>query len=380
MLKRFSALVFGLGMLTSCNPTSTGNLEVAITGLEAVTYVNGSLTFNIAVVGGKPESLELRRDGQLFQPISGSSFTWDTSGTPEGGYSFVVRARRGAQVFDSPPRQVVVDRTPPTVSLVANPSATPLVLPGSIALSATASDANGVVRLEFLNGSTKLGEDTIEPFGLNLALEATQKGIYSLTARATDRAGNAALTPVQTVGAYVRQIATLTSEAALDGCIDNAYVGVARTYIFGAASCNYGTSYAILHFFSFDRSAYPGAQIERATLRFRLRNVSAIPESKLVSVSYATTDAAPPISQTYPYTSSEPEADISLTPGVSGLAEQQSLVVTAQIQADVQAGRTRSQLRFRTTNFGPSGLGGTIYFAEAGGSLAPTLELQMLVP
>lgn len=380
MLGKFLVLILGLGMLTGCNPSSSSSLEVAITGLEAVTYVNGSLTFNIAVVGGRPDSLELRRDGQLFQPISGSSFTWDISNTPEASYTFVVRARRGSQTFDSLPKQVVVDRTPPTVSLTATPSVTPLVLPGSIALSATAGDTNGGVRLEFLNGTTKLGEDSVEPFGLNLTLEAAQKSIYSLTAKAIDRAGNAAQTPIQTVGAYIRQTVTLTSEAALDGCIDNAYTGLARTYIFGATSCTYGTSYAILHFFSFDRSAYPGAQIERAALRFRLQGVGAAAQSKLVSVNYVTTDAAPPISQTYPYTSSETEADVSLAPGVSGLTDQQSLVVTAQVQADVQAGRTRSQLRFRTLNFGPSGLGGTIYFAEAGGSLAPTLELQMLVP
>lgn len=57
-----------------------------------------------------------------------------------------------------------------------------------------------------------------------------------------------------------------------------------------------------------------------------------------------------------------------------------SLDVTALVQADAQAGRPRSQLRLRSLNLGPGGLGGMIYFAEAESAQAPTLEFQMLVP
>lgn len=67
-------------------------------------------------------------------------------------------------------------------------------------------------------------------------------------------------------------------------------------------------------------------------------------------------------------------------PGGFPLADTQSLDVGTLVQADVTAGRTHSQFRLRSLNNGPSGLGGTVYFAEAGGELIPTLELQMLVP
>ena len=84
-------------------------------GLEATTYVNDSITFNIAVVGGEYDSLELRRDAELFQVLSEPTFTWDVSAAPEASYTFVARIRRSGQVFDSAPKVVVVDKTAPTV-------------------------------------------------------------------------------------------------------------------------------------------------------------------------------------------------------------------------------------------------------------------------
>jgi hypothetical protein len=379
MKQTWNALALSL-LLVGCTPAAS-NLEVALTGLEATTYVSGSLTFNIAVVGGTPDSLELRRDGQLFQVLSGNSFTWNTATTPDGSYTFVARARKSDKTFDSPPRLIVVDHTPPSVTLNATPSATPLVLPGSITLSATASDAGGVPKLEFFNGSNKLGEVATPPYTLNLPLEIANHGTYALSAKVTDRAGNSTQTPVQTLLAFERKTITLTSEAALDGCIVNVYTGYPREYIFAAPSCTYGTSYAILHFFSFDLSSFPlGTQIEKASLQFSLKGVDAIKESRLASISYATPNAAPPVSQEYPYNSSEPETNVSLSPNGFKLADQQSLDVRAMVQDDTAAGRSRSQFRFRTLNSGPGGLGGTIYFAEAGGDKIPKLELQLLLP
>jgi len=55
-------------------------------------------------------------------------------------------------------------------------------------LSATAADADGTVsKVEFFNGTTKLGETTATPH--QLSWTPTAAGTYSLTARATDNAG-----------------------------------------------------------------------------------------------------------------------------------------------------------------------------------------------
>lgn len=86
---------------------------------------------------------------------------------------------------------------PPTVALAA--SGGPFVAPATVSLAATASDSDGTVtKVEFYNGASKLGEDTTEPYTFtwtNVAL-----GSYTLTAVATDDAGNATTsTPVSVV-------------------------------------------------------------------------------------------------------------------------------------------------------------------------------------
>ena len=85
---------------------------------------------------------------------------------------------------------------PPTVSLTRPLDGARFTSPARIALTATASDADGrVVKVEFFNGATKLGEDTTAPFRSRWKTAAT--GTYSLTSQATDDAGAvAASTPV----------------------------------------------------------------------------------------------------------------------------------------------------------------------------------------
>ncbi|MDX2006383.1 MAG: Ig-like domain-containing protein [Meiothermus sp.] len=80
------------------------------------------------------------------------------------------------------------DTTPPTVSLGA--SSTNVTAPGSITLTATASDNVGVTKVEFFDGATKLGEDTSAPYTQTLSYTAANNGSKSYTAKAFDAAGN----------------------------------------------------------------------------------------------------------------------------------------------------------------------------------------------
>jgi chitinase len=67
-----------------------------------------------------------------------------------------------------------------------------------MSLAATATDADGTVtRVEFFNGTTKLGEDTTAPF--TIAWNVGAAGTYTITARATDNAGAATTSSAVTV-------------------------------------------------------------------------------------------------------------------------------------------------------------------------------------
>ena len=76
----------------------------------------------------------------------------------------------------------------PTVSLTSPLSGSSFTSPAKLTLAANAADSDGrVVKVEFYNGATKLGEDTSAPYTTQWNSGAA--GTYALTARATDNAG-----------------------------------------------------------------------------------------------------------------------------------------------------------------------------------------------
>lgn len=77
---------------------------------------------------------------------------------------------------------------PPAVSVIGPTNGATFAAPASVLLEATASDSDGsVTKVEFFEGSTKLGEDTSSPY--SYAWQSVAAGTYTLTARATDDDG-----------------------------------------------------------------------------------------------------------------------------------------------------------------------------------------------
>jgi beta-glucanase (GH16 family) len=86
----------------------------------------------------------------------------------------------------------------PTISLTAPANNTTLSAPASIAITANASDSDGSVsKVEFYNGTQKLGEDLTAPYAYTWTSVAA--GTYTITAKATDNAGATTTTAVSTV-------------------------------------------------------------------------------------------------------------------------------------------------------------------------------------
>ncbi|MGM9321709.1 Ig-like domain-containing protein [Deinococcus aquaticus] len=82
------------------------------------------------------------------------------------------------------------DTTAPTVTLTATPN--PVTAEGTFTLKADARDETGVTRVEFFEGSTKVGEDTAAPFEFVTSVNALNNGKRTYTATAYDAAGNRA--------------------------------------------------------------------------------------------------------------------------------------------------------------------------------------------
>lgn len=78
--------------------------------------------------------------------------------------------------------------TAPVVNITSPSSGDTYTQGSSITINATATDDGTVTKVEFFNGSTKLGEDTSNPYSYTIT--NAQPGKYSLTAVATDDQNN----------------------------------------------------------------------------------------------------------------------------------------------------------------------------------------------
>jgi hypothetical protein len=139
-------------------------------------------------------------------------------------YYFVVKAYNTA-VIDSTasaeisftPPSPPSHNTPPTVTLTGPTNGSTYLAPASITLDATALDSDGTVaRVEFYQGTTKLGEDSTSPYAF--AWSGVAFGTYLLTARAIDNQGahTDSLTATVTVNAP-NQAPTIAVSSPADG-------------------------------------------------------------------------------------------------------------------------------------------------------------------
>lgn len=93
----------------------------------------------------------------------------------------------------------------PEVSITSPANNASFNAPATITLSANASDENGsIAKVEFYEGTTKLGEDLTSPYTYNWT--NVQQGSYDLTAKATDNQG------AQTTSSVISVSVTLSGE------------------------------------------------------------------------------------------------------------------------------------------------------------------------
>jgi hypothetical protein len=132
--------------------------------------------------------------GASFDPATGA-FSWTPGEEQQGAHQVVFTATDDG----TPPLSVSETITitvnevndPPTVVLVAPPPGAQFIAPATIQIEATASDPEGALaRVEFFDGSTRLGEATDRPYALRW--ENVVAGQHTLTAKATDEQGASA--------------------------------------------------------------------------------------------------------------------------------------------------------------------------------------------
>jgi hypothetical protein len=131
---------------------------------------------------------------------------------PPGPYMLVILDSHGVP---SVARMLsILGSAAPAVTLTQPADGARFAAPATVTLAGSASDADGTVaRVEFFNGSTKLGEDATAPYSFTWS--GVGAGTYTLTARATDDSGQTTTSAPATINvtANTAPSAVITSPA-----------------------------------------------------------------------------------------------------------------------------------------------------------------------
>ena len=113
-----------------------------------------------------------------------------------------------------------VDATPPTTSLTAPASGASINIGTTVNITANATDDKGVTKVEFYNGSTKLGEDTSSPYSYSWNTTGQTAGTKSLTSKAYDAAGNVKTSSAVSITLKATTTTTGNGDANNDGRVN----------------------------------------------------------------------------------------------------------------------------------------------------------------
>lgn len=178
----------------------TGSSVVKLSRPEMFEYVRGSVALRGAASPREFEYYRLQY-GQGLNPTrwvqigtdsrtavaSGALGTWDTDGL-EGLYSVQLVVVYGEGQVSTDAVQVTVDNAPPRISLVLPASGNQVMEAGeSLVIEAEVVDELGIRVVEFLVDGERIGSADSAPYSLRWLPVA---GKHTITARATDHAGN----------------------------------------------------------------------------------------------------------------------------------------------------------------------------------------------
>jgi len=194
---------------------------VAITGPAAnaniIAPATISITANAADVDGTIAKVEFFNGSVKLGEDMSSPYSFSWTNIAPGNYTLTAKAtdNRGLVTTSTPVSISVKAPLAPSVTITAPAMATTFTAPANIKIMANASDTDGTIsKVEFFNGTTKLGEELTSPY--SFAWNNVAAGTYLLTAKATDNTGLVSTSSVVniTVKAPIAPTVALTSPAA----------------------------------------------------------------------------------------------------------------------------------------------------------------------
>ncbi|HET7176803.1 MAG TPA: Ig-like domain-containing protein [Gammaproteobacteria bacterium] len=196
--------------VTVSNTTTGGTPTVSLTTPASGAKVSGTVTVaaSASESGSSIADVQFRLDGSnLGSAVTASPYhlSWDTTTASNGSHTLTaVATDAGGHSASATPVTVTVsnggvDTTPPTVAITS--PADGATVSGSVTVYANAADDTSVTSVQFMLDGGKLGAAvTSSPYHVSWDTATVGNGSHSLSAVATDSAGNtAAATPVAVI-------------------------------------------------------------------------------------------------------------------------------------------------------------------------------------
>jgi hypothetical protein len=189
------------GTAETTAPTATLTGPSSGTTVSGVTTLSANATDAVVVTNVQ----FLLNGSPIGAPVSAAPYTltWDSRTVPNGTYTLAVLATNGAGLSTTSAAVTITvnnatSTVPPTVAVTNPPSGT--FASGLTVLTADASDPIGVKSVQFELNGTPIGPVlTTAPYRLGYDFTSVAAGTYTLTAVATDAAGNQATSSSVTI-------------------------------------------------------------------------------------------------------------------------------------------------------------------------------------
>ena len=187
-----------LPTVTLDNPAAGTNAPTTLNFSASAADGDGSVTgveFSYTLNGGaatKANGTLAAGKWTLAVPVSAAQFgTYAVTAT--------VTDNLGGKTTSASKNITIAANVPPAVNVTSSAAVTLDAgnSPKNITLTATASDTDGIAKVEFFNGATKLGEDTTAPY--TFGWTGVAAGSYTITAKATDTVGSTTTSAAQTL-------------------------------------------------------------------------------------------------------------------------------------------------------------------------------------
>jgi uncharacterized protein YjdB len=193
------------------------------------------------------------------------SIVW--SGVTAGSYSLTAKAtddQLATTTSTAIAITVTSTNTPPTVSLTAPAAGGSFTAGSNITITANASDTapGTVTKVEFFQGTSKIGEDTTSPY--SIVWSAVPAGSYSLTAKATDDQLASTTSAARSITVTASTNCTQTSQFGhYTTEISNATSNPTLKFIPGTTGN--GSPTCILYYSALSTGSYPGYMVTANT-------------------------------------------------------------------------------------------------------------------